>query len=462
MMRALWAGVSGLENHQTRMDVIGNNISNVNTVGYKRGRVIFQDLLSQTLQGSSAPTAQVGGVDPQQVGLGMNIASIQNVFTQGSLETTGKSGDLAIEGNGFFVLKSGDKSYYTRAGAFGLDANGILVNPANGMRVQGWEAQHINGQGYINPSAQTTDLSIPVGGKDPARPTSEVYLECNLDKRTPLVPAGASALQTQQGTWQIDKTIYDSFGNPHTLRINFTRVAGAPNTWQAQIEVDPNAATNTNTTANIGAPGSTSNTIRVHFNNLGTLISATDSQGNTVNTGQLLVGVGFNVPNTTPGPGGAPVRQNFNLNLGTVDSVVHTITQFAAQSSTKAFKQNGYPMGYMQGFHIDNTGKITGVYTNGQKRLLGQVALATFVNPEGLEKQGQSTYVSTNNSGDANISQSGVAGKGKIVSGALEMSNVDLAQTFANMIVTQRGFEANSKTIQTANQMLQTILTLKR
>lgn len=463
MMRSLWAGVSGLENHQTRMDVIGNNISNVNTIGFKKGRVEFQDLLSQTMQGPSAPTAELGGVNPQQVGLGMNIASIDTIFTQGSLETTGKNDDMAIEGDGFFVMKNGDKTFYTRAGAFGLDANGTLVNPANGMRVQGWTAQHINGQSFINPSSEPGDLVIPVGGKDPANATSEVDLMCNLDKRTPLVPAaGATALQTQQGTWQVDKTIYDSFGNTHTLRINFTRVAGTPNTWQATVQVDPNAQTNTNTTADIGATNSTANTFTVNFNNLGTLQSATDSQGDTINNGNLLVQVGFDVPQTNPGPGGAPVRQNFNLNLGQVGSVVDTITQFAQQSSTKAFKQNGYAMGYMQGFRVDQAGRITGVYTNGQKRLLGQVALATFRNPGGLEKAGESTYVVTNNSGDANVSQSGVAGKGKIIAGALEMSNVDLAQEFTNMIVTQRGFQANTKTIQTSDQMLQDILTLKR
>ncbi len=462
MMRSLWAGVSGLENHQTRMDVIGNNISNVNTVGFKKGRVDFQDLLSQTMQGASSPTAEVGGVNPQQVGLGMNIAAIDTIFTQGALQTTGKSDDLAIQGDGFFILKNGDKSFYTRAGAFGLDSNGTLVNPANGLRVQGWTAQNVAGQTFINPSSEPGDLVIPVGGKDPANATGEVDLACNLDKRTPDVPPAANLLQVQQGTWQIDKTIYDTFGNTHTLRINFTKVVGTPNTWQAQVQVDPNAQTNTNTIADIGPANSTVNTFQVTFNNLGTLISATDSQGDAVNNGNLLVNVGFDVPNTTPGPGGAPIRQNFNLNLGTVGSVVNTITQFAAESSTKAFKQDGYPMGYMEGFRVDQTGKITGIYTNGEKRLLGQVALATFRNPGGLEKAGESTYVRTNNSGDPNVSQSGVAGKGKIIPGALEMSNVDLAEAFTDMIVTQRGFQANTKTIQTSDQMLQDILTLKR
>jgi flagellar hook protein FlgE len=359
-------------------------------------------------------------------------------------------------------MKNGDKTFYTRAGAFGLDSNGTLVNPANGMKVQGWTAQNINGQAFINPSSEPSDLVIPVGGKDPAQQTSEVDLACNLDKRTPDIAAGANAIQTQQGTWQIDKTIYDTFGNTHTLRVNFTKVVGTPNSWTATVQVDPNAQTNTNTVADIGAANSTANTFTVNFNNLGTLQSATDTQGDTINNGNLLVQVGFDVPGTTPGPGGAPVRQNFNLNLGQVGSVVNTVTQFAEQSSTKAFKQNGYTMGYMEGFRVDQAGNITGIYTNGTKRLLGQVALATFRNPGGLEKAGESTYVVTNNSGDANVSQSGIAGKGKIIAGALEMSNVDLAEAFTDMIVTQRGFQANTKTIQTSDQMLQDILTLKR
>lgn len=462
MMRALWAGVSGLENHQTRMDVIGNNIANVNTIGYKESRVNFEDLISQTLQGAAAPNTEVGGVNPQQVGLGMQIASIDTIFTQGALQTTGKTSDLAIEGNGFFVLKSGNQSYYTRAGDFTTDANGTLVNPADGMKVQGWTAQTVAGQTFINPAGQPGDLVIPVGQKEPAQATTQVDLACNLDKRTPEVLPGATALQTQQGTWQIDKTIYDSFGNPHTLQINFTKVVGVPNSWQAQVVVDPGATPPTNTSVNIGPGTGAANTMVVDFSNLGTLLSATDTSGDTVNTGNLLANVAFTVPQTTPGPAGAPIRQTFSLNLGQVGSVINTVTQFASQSSTKAFKQDGYPMGYMEGYRIDQTGQITGIFTNGTRRLLGQVALAEIPNEGGLEKAGQSTYVVSSNSGTARIYPSGVAGLGKIVSGALEMSNVDLASTFADMIVTQRGFEANAKTIQTSDQMLQTIMTLKR
>ena len=169
MMRSLFSGVSGMQNHQTRMDVIGNNIANVNTTGFKRGRVNFQDLISQQLSGASRPNEEVGGVNPKEVGLGVMVASIDTVHTQGALQSTGINTDIAVQGNGFFVLKSGEKSFYTRAGAFGVDKDGTMVNPANGMRVQGWMAQEVDGTRLINTSAQTEDLTIPIGQKIDAR-----------------------------------------------------------------------------------------------------------------------------------------------------------------------------------------------------------------------------------------------------------------------------------------------------
>ncbi len=169
MMRSLWAGVSGLTNHQTRMDVLGNNIANVNTNGFKKGRVTFQDMLSQTLAGAAKPTDEVGGVNPQQVGLGMQVSTIDTIHTQGALQSTGVMTDVALQGNGFFILNAGDKRYYTRNGAFGLDQDGRLVNPADGQRVQGWMAQTVGGQTFVNNAADIQDLVIPVGSKDPAQ-----------------------------------------------------------------------------------------------------------------------------------------------------------------------------------------------------------------------------------------------------------------------------------------------------
>ncbi len=461
MMRSLYAGVSGLQNHQVRMDVIGNNISNVNTIGFKKGRVNFQDMLSQTMAGAARPTDEVGGVNPKQIGLGMTVASIDTIHTQGSMQTTGVMTDLAIQGNGFFVLQAGDKNYFTRAGAFGLDENGTLLNPANGMRVQGWMAETVDGETFVNTAADLTDLVIPLGSKDPAAATTEVELACNLDKRTPEIAPGAGPADIREGTWSVDKDIYDSFGEVHRLRVNFTRVPGTRNSWQAEVIVDPDAEIPTDTLVEVGAENNATNLFTLNFNNLGSLESITDAQGDIVDTGTLQVPVTFDVAGATAVPG-ATERQTFNLNIGDVGSVVNSVTQFAEKSSTKAFRQNGYGMGYLENFKIDQSGMITGVYSNGSNRTIGQVALASFTNPGGLEKAGESTYVVSNNSGDANIGPSGIAGKGKLIAGALEMSNVDLAEQFTDMIVTQRGFQANSKTITTSDQMLQELMTLKR
>ncbi|MBA7687155.1 Flagellar hook protein FlgE [subsurface metagenome] len=461
-MRSLFSGVSGLQNHQIRMDVLGNNIANVNTTGFKKGRVNFQDMLSQTVSGAARPTGEMGGVNPKQVSLGMVIATIDTIHTQGSLQTTGVMTDLAIQGNGYFILKAGEKQFYTRAGAFGIDENGLLVNPANGMRVQGWAAQTVEGITSINTASQIEDMVIPVGGKDPAAATTEVQLACNLDKRTIEIPAGATPQTIREGTWSTSFDLYDAFGRAHQLQINFTRLPGITNRWQAEVLVDPDAEPPTNTTVEVGAVNNLDNLFFLDFDNFGALQSVLDAQGDTIAEGALQVQVSFDVPDADIPAGMATFRQAFNLNLGEVGSYRNAVTQFAEKSSTKAIKQNGYTMGYLESFKIDQTGVITGVYTNGTNRMLGQVALASFTNPGGLEKAGENTYLVSSNSGDPAIDPSGIAGKGKIISGALEMSNVDLAEQFTDMIITQRGFQANSRTITTSDQMLQELLNLKR
>ncbi|HHU37217.1 MAG TPA: flagellar hook protein FlgE [Treponema sp.] len=463
MMRSLYSGVSGMQNHQTRMDVIGNNISNVNTTGFKRGRVNFQDLLSQQMSGAAKPTDELGGVNPKEVGLGMNIASIDTIHTQGSLQTTGVQTDVAIQGNGFFTMKAGEKSFYTRAGTFGLDNEGTLVNPANGMRVQGWMAQDVDGQLILNTSSQPEDLIIPVGSKIEARATTSVNYACNLDKRLPEIAEGASQADTMRATWETDFKVYDSFGQEHTLNVSFTRVPGTNNDWQATVNVNPEDAEAGATRVGVNTTDGTGNSFIVRFDNNGTLEGATDTAGNvSPDVGQVVIQTSFNVPGADPDETGAPTRQTFDINLGEIGSVRNTITQFSEKSSTKAYEQDGFTMGYLENFKIDQSGIVTGVYSNGANRTLGQMALATFANQGGLEKAGENTYAQSNNSGIANIGVSGVAGKGKLIAGALEMSNVDLTEQFTDMIITQRGFQASSKTIQTSDTMLDTILNLKR
>ena len=452
-----------MQNHQTRLDVIGNNVANVNTTGFKRGRVNFQDMISQQLSGAARPTTEVGGVNPKEVGLGVMTASIDTIFTQGNLQSTGVNTDVAIQGNGFFILKNGEESFYTRAGAFGLDSEGTLVNPANGMRVQGWMAEELNGEMVLNTAGSTEDIIIPVGTKDPAKATQNVDFACNLNKNTPEILDGASEADIAKGTWSTEQKIYDSFGNQHMLSVSFTRVVGNPNQWQATVTVNPDGEVPTETRVGLGTTDGTENTFLVNFDNNGTLLSVTDSAGNITNPeGEVVIQASFNVPEANPDDAGNPYRQTLNINLGTIGSQKNTITQSASQSSTKAFYQDGYTMGYLDNFKIDSTGTITGVYSNGTNRIIGQLALASFTNQGGLEKAGENTYVESNNSGMANIGTSGIAGKGSLLAGSLEMSNVDLTEQFTDMIVTQRGFQASSKTITTADTLLETVMNLKR
>lgn len=463
MMRSLYSGVSGLQNHQTRMDVIGNNISNVNTTGFKRGRVNFQDMISQQVGGAAKPTEELGGVNPKDVGLGMTIATIEQVFSQGNLQTTGVSTDVAIQGNGFFILKDGDESFYTRNGQFGLDSNGTLVNPANGQRVQGWMARDLNGEQIVQTAATPTDLVVPVGSKDPAKATENVLFACNLNKNTPEIQEGASASDIAKGTWGIEEKIYDSFGKEHLLSVSFTKVPGVANSWQATVNVDADNADFTQTRVGLGTTDGVQNTFIVNFDNYGQLASVEDSSGNISNQeGEIILQSSFTVPEANADENGNPHRQTFSINLGTIGSMKNTITQSASKSTTKAYSQDGYTLGYLDNFKIDSSGTITGVYSNGTNRVIGQLALATFANDRGLEKAGNNTYVETNNSGQANIGESGIAGKGSLLAGALEMSNVDLSEQMTDMIVTQRGFQSNAKTIQTADTLLETVLSLKR
>jgi len=461
MMRSLYSGVSGLQNHQIRMDVLGNNIANINTYGFKKSRVGFQDILSQTISGASAPTAQKGGVNPKQVGLGMTVASIDHIFTQGSLQTTGVNLDTAIQGDGFFILKKGDETFYTRAGGFGLDRNGTLLNPANGLRVQGWQAIQAGTEYIIDPTREVEDIVIPIGGKDPARPTSVIRYKSNLNSQTPLLPVGREATQEEllQATVTTNVNMYDSLGNPHLVTLQFTRVQDEQNEWRVTATVegaDPEA-----TTLDVGGTNlNNTSSIIIRFNNEGALTSIEDlpttpgAPADIINEGKLsaLLTVAF------PEQG---ITQQINLDFGTAGQY-EGITQFAAETTTRAYEQDGYGMGYLESFTIDSSGVITAIYSNGNKAPIAQIALATFTNPQGLTAEGDNTFRQTNNSGLPNVGAAETGGRGKITAGALEMSNVDLAEQFTDMIVTQRGFQANSRSITTSDQMLQELLTLKR
>ncbi len=464
MMRSLYAGVSGLKNHQTRMDVIGNNISNVNTHGFKTERVTFQDMISQQLQGAAAPKEEVGGVNPKQVGLGMMLSAIDKIMTQGSLQNTNKQTDLAISGEGFFVVTDGEKKYYTRAGAFDVDKNGSLVNPATGMRVQGWNSVEGPSGKNINSSGSVENINIPLYSKEPAKETSYVQFKSNLNSAVLPVPEAATDTERYNYITHPDPNmrrghitsinVYDDQGRQHNLKVFLWK--SDVNRWTASVGMtDATQLTldvlNPNADQNIARGGNTR--FELNFTPDGRLSSAGDGS-DIINQGELGANLSFRL-------NGNPEAQNINLRFGTAN-LVEGITQFSSQFTTKAIEQDGKTMGYLETFTIDNSGVVTGVYSNGTKQPLAQVAMANFTNPEGLRKAGETNYEVSSNSGNAIIGEAGAQGLGEINAGMLEMSNVDLAEQFTDMIVTQRGFQANSKSITTSDQMLQELLTLKR
>jgi flagellar hook protein FlgE len=413
MMRSLNAGVSGLQQYQEMMDVVGNNIANVNTVGYKANEVTLEDMISQTEAGAMAPTATAGGVDPRQVGLGVTSGTISTIFTQGNLQTSASPTDLAIQGNGFFILTQGGSQaqYYTRDGAFNVDANNVLVNPSNGMEVQGWMA---DANGKINTSAPLGALTVPMGELMTSKQTDTASYVGNLDSTQVAGPTS-----DYQNTLQV----YDSLGNSHLVTVTFEKTA-VTNEWQW-------------TAAGTGITVGPNNTGVIDF----------DTNGNFVGqTGMLELDV---TANGAMSP--LDITPNFS---GT--------TQFGTASTITVGSQDGYAPGVLQSFTIGQDGIITGVYSNGSTRDVGEIALATFRNPGGLIKTGSSNYQSSPNSGIADIGAATTGSRGSIISGSLEMSNVDLSQEFTNMIVDERAYQANSKIIQTGDEMLQTLIGLKR
>lgn len=464
MMRSLYSGVSGLKNHQIRMDVIGNNISNVNTYGFKSERVSFQDMISQTMAGAAEPRDNVGGVNPKQVGLGMMVSSIDKLMTQGALQTSAKNTDLAISGEGFFILGDGDKELYTRAGNFDVDEAGNLVNPANGMRVKGWNSQFDpQGNRFINSSGEIGDIQIPLYSKEPAKETSFINFKSNLNSAVPAVPANATNEELYRYINDPDPSrrrghttsinVFDDQGNQRAMKLFLWK--SNENQWTASVSMSEAEQLTLDVVGpdnrNNAVPGNTRFTI--NFTPDGKLASVSDTADN-LNTGQLSAQISFRIP-------GNPEVRNLNLNLGEAGAV-SGITQFSSGFTTKAIEQDGYSMGYMESFTIDPSGTITGVYSNGITQPLGRIAMANFANPEGLVKAGQNNFMVSNNSGEALIGEAGAGGLGSMNAGFLEMSNVDLADQFTDMIVTQRGFQANSKSITTSDQMLQELLTLKR
>lgn len=541
MMRSLFSGVAGLTNHQTAMDVIGANISNVNTVGYKAGRSNFSDVISQTLQGASASTDSLGGTNPIQVGLGMGLAAVDIVFTTGSYQSTGKQTDLAIQNDGFFILSDGTNQYYTRAGNFDFDSTGNYLVPGTGMKVMGWQAD-VNGS--INTTGPVTSIQVPKGTMMPALATTELSFSNNLSGDE--LP-GSSAVSSL--------SVYDSLGNAQDLGQTFTKISSENNVWLAKASLADTSIALSNplteitfdslgknpTVRQVAATATTALSIpqfqldnvtgSVHdqyytvfdsglnphvlqmsftqtssnnwtytLGEAGTANSAILLSGSLawdsgtssyvfspampqtfdIGSGSSLAAISFNNPVAHVAPGSETFVADSNPTYTTSTTVnpvaftspgasetsislnVSALTQYGGSSTVQATTQNGYASGNLDSLTIDTTGTLVGKFSNGRTQNLGQVALATFNNPGGLIRIGDTLFSTSNNSGNPSVGTSGTGGRGSLTPGSLEMSNVDLADQFSKMIITQRGFQANSKIITTSDTMLEELVNLKR
>src|SRR5919202_6462759 len=412
MMRSLFSAISGLKNHQTFMDVVGNNIANVNTTGFKQSRVTFQDILSQTLRGAAGPQNGRGGVNPEQVGLGVLLSGVDTIQTQGTLQSTGKLTDIAIQGDGYFVVNDGKQNFFTRDGAFDLGIDGTLLNPASGLKVLGWQADPVTGA--VDSTTPPTSLVIPIGAGMTGKASTNLTTTGNLNSST---AAGT--------TVPLSSTVYDSLGNAHQLTIAF-QPSGTADQWNYTVS-------DTATPPNQLATGS------VKF----------------TTTGKYDTTPGANTPTTINMPltNGATTPETFTLDLGQV-------TQLSAASNLSS-NTDGASAGSLTTFSIGCSGEITGVYSNGYKQPLGQIALASFQNPSGLMKAGGNLFTTSPNSGNPAVGTPDSNGRGQIATGFLEGSNVDLAQQFTNMIMAERGFQANSRVITTSDEILQDLVNIK-
>ncbi len=419
LMTSLYTGVTGLDTTSTELSVIGDNIANANTIGFKAGRAAFEDALAQTL---------IGGA---QRGLGSRLQAIQKLMSQGALANTGIATDLAVSGNGFFVVKGMhdgvESSYYTRAGQFTVDNSGFLVN-LDGLKVQGFGA---DANGIINGTLGDLDVGDAVS---PPRPTANITFKGNLDASDPVLvfdpadPANSSS-------HQITTTVYDSLGAAHEVNVYFNKTAAGA--WEYHAMAD-----------GAGLTGGTAGT----QTQIATGTLAFDLSGN------LTASAGTSTFN----PIGAVQNQGLTFDLGTPGGAPGMTQTDATDSTTSFINQDGFASGALAKVAINTDGQIVGTFTNGQTRALGAVALADFEAPDQLSRLGGNLFSNTPGSGQPNVGRAGSGGRGAIIAGALEQSNVDLSGEFVRMIAAQRGFQANSKTISTADQLLAELIQLKR
>ena len=511
MLRSLYTAASGVKEHQKYLDVTGHNVANVNTVGYKRDVIQFADMISQTIRNEAAPVSPPGGINPAQVGLGVRVGSISPCFVQGALQMTEIPTDMAIVGEGFFVVNNRGHQLYTRAGNFALDKEGNLVMQGNGYLVQGYKFDGTKFGGTLS------DIVIPVGDKMPQKATTVAGFKCNLCSGTKAritdinnIPAGndkvvrpfaysgagdifasASSRSSQADMdafggsmmksydWKDNFLVYDAAGKEHVMTVVFRKVFDRPAStasnppraaesewdWYAYYTDERGAVVpeygQGGGTMVFGDDGLLKKTYTFDPSKGWGVIEKNISGGGDDGKPTGLVGANFSPP-------GAPIRLDFlgrdyaaaeNLPFkGALDGV----TNFGSSSTTRMMGQNGYTDGVLRNWSVNDYGVITGEYSNNKTKPIAQVALARFMNPQGLVQVGKTCFEESVNSGPVRIMTPGEKGAGYVKGLTIEMSNVDLSEEFVNLIRSQRGLQVNTRAVTTSDKMLETLINLKR
>lgn len=445
MMRSLYSAVSGLKAHQTRMDVIGNNIANVNTVAYKSQSMTFTEVFYQTTQTATGPNAETGkgGTNAMQIGLGSSVGSISTaISTEGASERTDNALDLSISGDSFFIVNSAGNTYFSRAGNFKMDQSGALVT-SSGANVMGWQVDE-NGAVIKDRVSNLYVMSPQFTYTTPIK-TTAVSATGNIDARSKEdVTTTLNFYDTLGNSYQATVTLQYDEANSGNGTTNYTMVGasisknGEPTTLELECsgQLEFNSLTGApitdmaNLSITLTDPDGTNN-----IESIGTSTSATTSTLAFDATGLTMLADKTAIKGV----------------LGIKDA------------STGVYEGAGKAVGKMTAYGIDNSGRIVASYSNGDTKTIGQIAVTSFANPAGLEKVGDNLYSSTLNSGEFDgIGEDVSASDGKITSGVLEMSNVDLSSEFTTMITTQRGYQANSRIITVSDTLLEELINLKR
>lgn len=486
MLRSLFTGISGLSVHQTMLDVTSNNIANVNTTGFKSASTRFEDTFSQLVRSGAAPRLnERGGMNPAQVGLGVKLQSITQNFTGGAAQMTGRNLDTMINGDGFYVLrKTNGSSVYTRNGSFGLDAQGQVV-AADGSFVQGWMGDK---DGTINASGTPGNITLPLTQTVEGRPTTKVIYGGNIPAdQIYMYPTGSKT--SPDNAFQRSQIVhaYDDKGNPHDILLTFARndfaKPGSEPMWElraydakAYKELDETKREEFTAPSNGGAriklevtaggsvsvggskvkTADTDGVLLFKFKTDGTLDEESQKALKTVKFKLDQVNVNeTTTPKSTDILTPDVTKQPVNLDLS-------AMTGFGGVNNFGQKQVDGNMAGYMTGYSVEADGTIRGTFSNGDNRPLARIAVASFANPLGLEKAGSSYFVESGNSGQPQIGEAGTGQRGAMTGGAVEMSNVDLAAEFTNLILSQRGFQANSRVITTSDEILQELVNMKR